>query len=49
VFFAARSFLKGRPELTCGFDVVIVQGNGYEFHAAILLLRLLRQQAMLHG
>jgi hypothetical protein len=35
--------------LTFRFYVVIVQGNGYEFHAPKLLLRLLYQQAMRHG
>jgi hypothetical protein len=35
--------------LTSSFYVAIVQTNGYQFHAASLLLRLLCRQAMLHG
>lgn len=49
--FIARllSATTGRRELTFHFNIVIVHPNGCEFHAANLLLRLLCQQAMLHG
>ena len=40
---------KSKSKLTSRFYVDIVQANDYEFHAAVLLLRLLCQQAMLHG
>lgn len=45
----SSSPIKEQRKLTSGFHIAIVQANGYEFHAANLLLRLLRQQAMLHG